>query len=167
MLTSLLLAMTDGVQSLPPDDDFSPAVCFVALCFFAACLVLVGIGVAIGLVGAAGVAALVAFGIVSSSAVVALWQRRFSAGLRALHYQLCAAAALPGGVCLLWLGSGFFGLHLRHRHVLLVGALAGVAAGLLLAGVLDRLGRFALRRLLPTNRPPPRVPTAPVERYPL
>ncbi len=150
MLSLSLSLFADVAQSLPPDDDFSPAVFFIMLCFFVVCLVLVGIGIAIGLVCLAFAAVLVALGIVSSSALVAIWQRRFSAGLRALHYQVCAAAALPGGVCLLWLGTDLFALHLRHRSILLVGALGGVAAGLLLAAVLDSFGRFVRRRLLLT-----------------
>jgi len=164
VMVSLPLCLIADADLSPPDNDFSPAVFFIVLCVFAVCLVIIGIGIVIGLVCAAVTAVLAALGIVSFSAMVALWQRRFSAGLRALHYQLCALAALaalPAGVGLLWLGSDLLGFHLRHRHILLAGVAGGAAAGLLVAAALDWFGRFAWQRLVLTLRPsPPTLPSA-------
>ena len=126
---NLLLA-----SSIPPHDEgFFPAMLSITLCLAVVC--------------AAAAAALVGLGILSSSALVAVWQRRFSAGWRALHYQACAALGLPSGVGLLWLGSNLFALGLRSSDILLVGALSGMAGSLGLAAVLEGFGRFASRRL--------------------
>jgi len=113
------------------------------LCFVVVFVVLFGIGVALGLACAACAAVLVALGIVSSSAVVAVCCRRFSSGLLAFHYQLCAAVGLPAGVFVLWLGSLAFNLHLGARPILSRGSASGIAAGLLLAFAFDRLARLA------------------------
>ena len=155
MLAWLSLLSVEVAPSSPPDEGFFPVMLFVTLCVAVVCLVFVGIGIAIGFVCAAAAAALVGLGILSSSALVAIWQRRFSAGWRALHYQVCAALGVPGGVGLLCLGSHLFALDFSARRVLLVGALAGTVGGLGLGAALDGFGRFAgrhLRRMFPLSR---------------
>jgi hypothetical protein len=111
-------------------------------------LVLFGIGVGVGLACAACASLLVAMGIVSSSALVAMCRRRMSSGLRAFHYQICASLGIPAGVFLLSAASIAFDLRLRPRPLMLIGAGAGIAAGLLLAFVCDRLARLAYNRFI-------------------
>src|SRR5471030_1719351 len=110
----------------PPDDGFDPGLLFAALFFGAVLLVLVGIGIVVGLACLACAAIFVALGVVSSSALVALFRRRFSAGLRALHYQLSALVGLPCGIGVLWLGCSLFDVHIRHRYILAIGAAIGI-----------------------------------------
>ena len=141
-------------DAIPPDDDFAPGLFFGALFFGLVLLVLIGIGIVIGLVCVACAAAFVALGIVSSSALIAILRRRFSAGFRALHYQLLAVIALPCGIGALWLGSALFEFHLRHRYVLLIGSAIGIMAGICIAFVLDRFVRFAYRRFVPASELP-------------
>ena len=146
-----VVAAAEVADAIPPDDDFAPGLFFGALFIVAVLLVLIGIGIVIGLVCAACAAAFVALGIVSSSALVAILRRRFSAGFRALHYQLLAVIALPCGIGVLWLGSALFEFHLRHRYVLLIGSAIGIMAGICIAFILDRFVRFAYRRFVPAS----------------
>jgi hypothetical protein len=111
------------------------------------CLMLVGIGLAIGAAIVGSAALLVTFGFISSSAFVVFWSKRWSAGLRMLHYQVCVAAAIPGGIFLLWLACRVFHLWWPLREKLLLGAAAGAAGGLLFAITLDFIARFAVRRM--------------------
>lgn len=134
------------LQSLP-DDDFSPMLLPLMFVVVAVCLVLMGIGVVLALMGIACAAILAALGIVSSSAVVALLRRRIFDGVRAFHYQVCAAVAAPAGVTLLWTASALFDLQMRLRFILPLGVLAGIVAGLSVAGMLDWTARTACRRL--------------------
>jgi predicted membrane-bound spermidine synthase len=152
---SVAFAATEVAQAVPPDDDFSPAVFFAFLLICAVCLVLIGIGLVAALASLAFATLLVAFGIVSSSALIALFRRRFSAGFRAFHYQLCAAVVAPCGIAALWVGSSLFHFHFRHRYILVVGLLAGTVAGIALAFTLDRLFRLAYRRMGGGSEPLP------------
>src|SRR5947209_2441933 len=106
-MTSVVVS-AEAANNLPPDNGFDPGLLFVALFFGAVLLVLVGIGIIMGLVCAVCAALFVALGIVSSSAIIAILRRRFSAGFRALHYQVLALVALPCGIGALWLGCALF-----------------------------------------------------------
>lgn len=149
------LAAAAGVaDAIPPDDDFTPALFFFVLFVGAVLLVLIGIGIVIGLVGVACAGLFAALGIVSTSALIALLRRRFSAGFRAFHYQLSAVIAWPCGIGALWLGSALFEIHLRYRYILLIGSAVGIIAGLGSAFVLDRFVRFVYRRFVPASEAP-------------
>jgi hypothetical protein len=148
-MTSVVVA--EAADTLPPDDGFDPALLFVALFFGAVFLVLVGIGIIIGLVCVAFAAVFVALGVVSSSALIAILRRRFSAGFRALHYQVLALIALPCGIGALWLGCVLFEFHLRHRYILAIGSAVGILAGISIAYVLDLFIRFIYRRFIPKS----------------
>lgn len=132
----------------PPDDGFDPGPLFVALLFVAVLLVLIGIGIVVGLACLACAGIFVALGVVSSSALVALFRRRFSAGLRALHYQLLALLGLPCGVGALWLGCSLFDVHVRHRYIVATGSATGIVAGAIIAFILDRFFRFVYHRFM-------------------
>ncbi len=110
-------------------------------------LVLVGIGIVLAGVVFACCALLASLGIVSSSVVVGLLRGRFSSGLRTFHYQVCAALTLPVGIAALGVWQHFFDPQLQVWQAIVVGALTGTCAGLLIAWILDRLAVFACRRL--------------------
>ncbi len=109
-------------------------------------LALAGFGIFVGIFVAAFVAMLVFVGIVSTATLIGIIRRRFSSGLRALHYLFLSAAAVPTGVAVLWLGSKVFP-HISKRDVLLAGSIGGLLGGLLFAFVLDRIVVFICRRL--------------------
>jgi hypothetical protein len=145
-LLFLPLVVLTSAESAPTEVLPDPGPLFIILLFGGACLVLIGVGIVLALAGLALSALLVAFGIVSTSALVALMHRRVSSGLRALHYQLFALIAAPCGVVVLGFGVWLFHLHLRHRYILLFGLLAGVGAGIATAFLFDRIARLFYRR---------------------
>lgn len=138
------VADTPGVD---PADDFSPFLFVVAMVAIATVLVLVGVGIVLAAVVVAAAAALAAIGVVSSAALIGVLRRRLSSGLRALHYQVFALAALPAGMGLVWLGGRLFHSTISSAGLLVTGACSGIAAGLVLAFMLDRLAGYAHRCL--------------------
>ena len=147
LFATISLGATDQ-PTIDPSDDFSP-MCF-AFVLIAFCVVafLVIVSIASAAISVACAAILIGLGILSSAALVGVLRRRFSSGLRALHYQICAVAGLPVGVATLWLGSLFFSAHLRHRDIFLVGSIAGIFSGLILAFAFDRLASIIYHRLV-------------------
>jgi hypothetical protein len=155
LVVNLMLVATSVAAESPgtnqTDNGFAPGLLLMLLVVVLAVLVLIGFGMAVGTVCIACAAIFVALGVVSSSALVALWKRRFSAGLRALHYQLSALIGLPCGIGVFWAGCLLLNLQLRHRYILAVGSLIGVTMGVLMAFILDRFCRFLFRRFFPTT----------------
>lgn len=145
-------AAAEVAGAVPPEDDFAPGLFIGALFICVVLLVLIGVGIVIGIVCAACATAFVGLGIISSSAFVAILRRRFSAGFRALHYQLSAVIGWPCGISALWLGRALFEFPLRNRDLLIFGSAGGILAGICLAFGLDRLVRLAYRRLIPVSR---------------
>jgi hypothetical protein len=131
-----------------PTDDFSPGLGLFALVAVMVVLILVGVGVAIAGLILASMAVIVSLGIVSSSALLAIYRRRFASGLRVFHYQVSAVATAPAGIGTLALGSYLLNLSLNNREILVVGSVAGICGGLLLAFALDRMVTWGFRRLL-------------------
>jgi hypothetical protein len=121
-----------------PDDDFSPMLFMMAIFAVLIMLVLLGICLAIAAITAACLLVLVALGILSTSALIGIFRRKFSSGLRALHYQVCAAVSLPVGAALAWLGVWLFDANGHLPVAIAIGALSGVCAGLTIAYILDR-----------------------------
>ncbi|MDB6139009.1 MAG: hypothetical protein JWO94_2081 [Verrucomicrobiaceae bacterium] len=144
--TSVAMGATDP-DSLDPENDFSPMLAMFFVAGLAIMLLLVGIGIVVAAVVAVSCAVLAALGIVSSAAAVGLLRRRFSSGLRVFHYQVCAALSLPAGIGLLAVLCHFFAPQLQVWQIIVIGAVAGGAAGLLIAWVFDRLAVLACRRL--------------------
>ena len=155
IVSTLLIVVGLLTQELTPpgpaaSDDFSPLLFVMFLAALAVCLVLLGIGIVLALAGIVCTMILAALGIVASSAVAALLRRRVATGVRAFHYQACAALAAPAGVMLLWSASALCNLQMSPRSVLPLGLLAGCVTGLTVAGVFDWAARLAYHRLLPT-----------------
>ena len=156
LLLPLLVTSALGVADSPPiepDDDLSPMLLAFALVGLCIVLFLVGAGVVAAAVFAVSAATLVALGIVSSAVFVGILRRRFASGLRTLHYLVCAAAAIPAGLGALWIGSHFFTTPLRFRDILVIGSVAGICGGMLLAFAVDRVAGIAYRRFVT-----PRIP---------
>jgi hypothetical protein len=143
----LFSAVAHGAQQpLDPSDDFTPMLFLFAVIGICIVFLVLGAGIAATVVigGCAGV--LILFGVISSAAFVGIIRRRFSSGVRALHYQLCAITGLPAGLGTMWLCSHLFRVHLGYREVLLIGSLSGICAGLIFAFLCDRLAGAAYRR---------------------
>ena len=140
--------MAADVSLTDSDDGFGPLGLAVAFIFGCVALSLVGIGIVIAATVALALAAMTMLGIVSTSVLAGIFKRRFSTGIRAFHYQLCAAAGVPAGVGVLWFGTRFFHIHMRDRDALWIGAIAGICGGLILAFIFDQAVRIACRRLL-------------------
>ena len=135
-------------QSIDMGDDFSPMCFALFLIVVLIALILVGVGIALTVIFAVFSALFAALGIVSSAAITGILRKRFSSGLRALHYQVCAVLSLPVAIGFLWIGTHLFSLHLRIRNVLALGSLAGIIGGLLLAFALDRIAYFVYNRFI-------------------
>lgn len=151
LLTLAATATATGAEiptAVSPDDDFAPGLFIFAIVAGGVLLILIGIGIVIGLVSAACTGLLVALGIVSSSALVAVLTRRLSTGLRAFHYQMAAAISVPCGITAMLFCGEMLKWQMRFRDVLLLGSAVGIAAGLALAFILDRPVRAAYRGLV-------------------
>jgi hypothetical protein len=113
---------------------------FVVLVLFIVAIVLVAITTVCCLI-------LIALGIVSTAALTGILRRNFSAGLRALHYQICAALGLPAGIAAFWLGVWLFSSDMPLPAILIIGSATGLCAGLVIAFVLDHAVGFAYSHL--------------------
>lgn len=142
-----------GAQPMEPDVDFSPMLFLFALAAIAVMVLLAGLGIMVILMAILCVGLLIALGIVSSSACLAMIRRRFSTGLRAFHYQLCAVAMVPPGVAVFWLTRLLFEWPWGTRGILLMGCLSGLFGGLLMAFALDRVVVLAFRRIFRKKDP--------------
>jgi hypothetical protein len=105
-------------------------------------LVLIGIGIAFGLVAAVLLCGLVATGVVSSSVAIGFWRGKPQAGVRALLLQIGLLAGIPAGIAGAWLLSTVAEwLRATTPAVVVVGALGGALAGLIVALLVDTVGR--------------------------
>jgi hypothetical protein len=151
LLLLLFATAALGAPEAPPvdpSDDFSPMLLGFFVIGVCIVLFLFAVSIIIGIIAAVSTVVLIALGIVSSSAFIGLFCRRFSSGLRALHYQLCAVSALPLGVGTLWLGSYLFSIDLPPRYIFMIGSAAGLCGGLLVAFAFDRLAGIAYRHFV-------------------
>jgi hypothetical protein len=137
----------DAEMPIDPEEDFSPMLGMFALVAICIMIALIGAGIVVGAIVAASMALLVALGITSSAVLIGIFRKRFSAGLRAFHYQFCAFAAIPAGVGALWLGNRIAASGLELREVLIIGSIAGVASGLVLAFAFDLIAGMIYRRV--------------------
>lgn len=126
-----------------PIDDFSPMLAIMAILAILVMIVVLCICLVLAAITAVCLLALIALGILSTSALTGILRRKFSSGLRALHYQACAAIALPVGAALAWLAVWLFDFTQNLPAALAIGGLAGVLAGLTIAYILDRAAMAA------------------------
>lgn len=130
---------------IEPVDDFSPMLFMMAILGILVMLVVLVICLAIAAITAVCLLVLIALGILSTSALTGILRRKFSSGLRALHYQACAVIALPVGAALAWLAVRLFGAPSQLPVALAIGAISGICAGLTIAYILDRAATAAYR----------------------
>lgn len=126
-------------------------------------LVLIGVGIALGLVASAFAGLLLGAGMLSSSLLVGLHSGRAADGIRALLLQCGVVIGVPAGAVCAWLGSSLIAelQGVVDWPVIVGGGLAGAVAGLLVALALDTMSRrlqgWALAKL-PSRKLPNLVP---------
>jgi len=153
-----------GPASTPAADGFSPMILLavVAILFlFCVAVVLAAILSAAALfLGAA----LLLFGIISSSVLVGLIRRTGGSAARAFIVQASAVIGAPVGVVALWLQNRLFHIGLSHGVIVFVGIVGGLATGAA-AGALFSLAAARLARLL-LLWIQPHPPSAPLGGFP-
>jgi len=138
----ITIIAADVAESVPSNNDFSPALFFAFLFICVVCLVLIGVGIVIGLVVCAITAILLAVGVLSTSVVAGLITRRPITAVRVFLLECGVLAGVPAGILCGWIiyyvrsaaGSGWL--------ISLYGAVGGAIAGVVVALLLD----FAFRR---------------------
>jgi hypothetical protein len=115
----------------------------MAIPFLIILLILIGVGIAVGLVFSVVAAILLAAGVVSASTMIGVWRGSVLTGFRAFIWQAGALAGMIAGIAVV-AGVRFFLETWREgAGPWIGGALGGMAGGLLIALLLD----FILRRL--------------------
>jgi len=153
LLASAAFGVTEAVP-MDPSDDFSPMLFMIAMMALAIFIILIGVGIVIAVIAAGFCLILISLGILSTAALTGILRRKFSSGLRALHYQVCAAAALPAGVAGFWGISYLFGSEMPFPAILIIGSASGICAGLVIAFVLDHAAGIAYRYYTKSKTPP-------------
>ena len=128
---------TAGESQTQSQEDFpDPGPLFAVIAIFMFCLVLIGVGLAIGIavlvVGAiiAAISAiLAAVGIVSSSVLAGIVHRRPGTAVKAMLIQFGALAGAVCGVFMTGLADFIFHLPLTKAQDFWIGALGGVVGG--------------------------------------
>lgn len=113
----------------------------ISLIVIAVLLLLIGVGIAVGLV-ACGLAALfIATGVISTSVIVGIRNGRAADGIR-FFFLLCGVlAGVPAGAVCAWLMHGFYLSAGDDSKIFVCGGLAGGIAGILLGLGLDFISR--------------------------
>lgn len=109
--------------------------------FLTVALVLIGIGVAVGLVACAASGALLSLGVLSSSVFTGVRSGRPSVGIRAFLLQCGVLAGAPAGAVCAWLARSLFESDSSGWPVLLYGAIGAAAGGVVVALLLDYRSR--------------------------
>lgn len=147
LFASVTLGATDQ-PAFDPDDDFAPGLGLFALFAIIVIFLLIGVGIVCAVLVLASTAVVVSLGVISSSAIIGFYRRRFSAGLRALFYQVCSVVTVPAGIGVLWFGSYLATIELRSSQILLIGAISGICSGLLLAFLIDQATGIVYRHFI-------------------
>ncbi len=145
-LVTLASAKTAEVP-LDPSDDFSPGMLAITLIALFVVLVLFVISIVIVAITTVCLLILIALGIISTATLTGILRRKFSSGLRALHYQLCAAVGLPAGIAAFWGGVWLFSSDIPAPAILVIGGAIGICTGLIIAFILDHAAGIAYRQL--------------------
>lgn len=131
--SNFLLAQDGEYQD---DGDFTPFLFGIGIVFLSAAGGVFAAGFLL-VMGIAGLAALLtAAGILSSSFLMAMHKRSLMAGFKTFVYLLFPLLGGITGAAFFWGISTLFKLHLRYETDLLIGALSGIAGGLLLAFII-------------------------------
>jgi hypothetical protein len=95
-------------------------------------LVVIGVGIAIGLITCLAVSLLASVGVISTSVLVGLWQRRALAGFQALLVQCGVALGAPAGAVLAWGVAHVWPMFSGVGRVLIAGSIGGAIGGLVI-----------------------------------
>lgn len=134
-----LFASPSGAAAFPTSEagGFNPGLLVFAgiaiLVMVVACLLLVGLGLAGGIIISALAGALTVFGILSSSVALGLIRRSPASGFRALFVQVGAVAGIPCGIGAMWLVAWVAAIHWSIATRLLVGGVCGMLCGVAVA----------------------------------
>jgi len=178
---TIAIGLEDGPDPHFDDPEFidsSPGLAFFALFAIIILLILLGAGVVFAIIACGLAAALAGLGIVSASAVYGLAKRSPASGFRALFLLCGATAGLAAGVGLAYIIAWIFSQPVHGWTIPLLGGFAGLASGLLIAGLFNLAWCKAIRfwnekRIAPpspmtalprphkphTDSPPPPPPT--------
>jgi hypothetical protein len=131
----------------------------IALIFLFVALVLIGVGIALGLVACLFAALLLGMGVLSTSFIIGFLTRSRAEGIRAFLLQAGVLIGIPAGAASAWLGQTLVTGAAGGWPVATCGALAGAIAGILVALMLDvvsqHLHRWAVDRFKPAGKPSP------------
>ncbi len=136
---------------LDPSEEIEPGFLIaLGLIVLAFVLILIGVGIVLGILLLILIAVFVMLGIISSSSLISLWQRRFEPGITALVIQIGAAIGVPSGIVAFWFLAWLLGLYLDMKTILMVGAfggfLGGIAIGASFIGISKRIYYWGVRR---------------------
>lgn len=143
--TCLLLAIQTQAlaqTTTPTDDEFNPAFIVLAVIFLVIMFGSIIIGAIVSAILLLLVFALVSAGILSTSLLVGLYKRSFSAGFKTFLVFSCAIAGSTFGALAIALINHFFHFHWNHPTTVLIGAGSGLAGGILLGLVVFSMIRL-------------------------
>jgi hypothetical protein len=137
---------------IPECEGFNPGLGIFAaimiMVMVVACMMLLGLGLAAGIVVCALAGALTAFGILSSSVAIGIIRRSPASGFRALFVQVGAVAGIPCGIAAMWLVSWLAGTHWSAAWRILAGSVCGLGCGVAVALLFNFAWGRAARWLL-------------------
>lgn len=121
----------------------------IGIIFVLIAVLLLGVGMAIGLVACVAGSVLVGAGVLSSSVLVGFWRRRTLAGVQAFFVQCGILAGAPAGAVCAWAAAQVWPALHAQWHLLAAGAAGGVVAGLGVALLASVASACVLNRVLP------------------
>ena len=133
------------------DDDFSPGLLFFALVAVILVFVCIGMGVAVVVIGLLIVFAFVSLGLLSTSVIIGLNKKSFTAGFKTFLTLSISLCGLGIGIGILYLFNKIFQLHFTNISIMSIGAIGGLLSGILLAQlvyiIIKRLTIYFKQRL--------------------
>ena len=110
-------------------------------------LLIMGIGLAIGVVACAALIFLIGMGVVSSSALIGFWKGRLESGLQAFFLQSGAIAGVFAGASVAWLFKEISPTFVNNWATLGLGAAIGASCGITMAFVASLVMNVTIKRL--------------------
>lgn len=140
-VTALGASVTTAPATWPAQSDgsipFAPflgiGVVIFILGLLAACLLLLGLGIAVGIAICAMVGILAVVGIISTSVVIGFLRRSAASGLRVFFLQAGALAGIPCGMAAMWLVMWWRQIHWKVESILIIGGICGAVEGAAIA----------------------------------
>ncbi|HEX2617898.1 MAG TPA: hypothetical protein VHL57_10170 [Flavobacteriales bacterium] len=115
-------------------------------------LLIIGVGVAIGLIASLALAVLTSVGVVSISILVACWKRQMLAGLQVFFVQCGVLMGAPAGAMLAWGAWHLWPMINGEWRVLAAGAVGGAGGGLVIAWLASAAAEGLARHTWPWVR---------------